>query len=351
MNVKHILKDHQADLRQVYQRIIFLALIVHIVYAITFSIFTMPILVYYHIASILFYVIMSYCVRKNYFRLAVSAVHIEVCICVLINSLLCGWNAGFALYLIAIATLVYFCPFNHIFIPYLFSLAEVALFFILKFWIIPDFAISTVPPNSQLNFLYFLNAISAFSIILYAALISNVSAATTKKVLLNDNKNLKNIAHYDQLTNLVTRRYLLDKIDNIDLQNQKVIVVMADIDDFKLINDQYGHPCGDYILQVLGALFKKHLSNNVDVCRWGGEEFVIIFNNINKQEALEQIKNICKIVREHHFVYEQQGIKISMTFGISYSEESTTFEKLLEIADKRLYIGKNTGKNVVINHD
>ena len=351
MSLKAIIKNDKSHLRQVYQRIILLALLVHSLYAILFWFFDIHVLTYYHSLSVIFYFLMLYFVNINKFRITVSAIHIEVSIFVIISTLYCGWDAGFTLYLIALATLVYFCPFDHKYIPYLFSLSELLIFFALKFFLVPQLFVTSSLHIQELNFLYFMNAISSFIIILYAALISNLSAETTKQVLLEDNHTLKEIADHDQLTTLLSRHYLLDKIDQVDISSQNIVVIIADIDNFKSINDHYGHPCGDYILQTLALLIKSHLSEETDICRWGGEEFVIAAYHQNKEDVLIQMKELCNIIHNYHFIYKKEPIHISMTFGMAYYDEKPTFNKLVELADKRLYQGKTNGKNIVIDYD
>ena len=83
------------------------------------------------------------------------------------------------------------------------------------------------------------------------------------------------------------------------------------------INDTYGHLCGDYVLQNISEIMRKSLGlENIDICRWGGEEFVFMFCNDDIDSAFVKVENLRKTIENKNFVYENNNIYVTMTFGI-----------------------------------
>ena len=123
---------------------------------------------------------------------------------------------------------------------------------------------------------------------------------------------------------------------------------ICDIDDFKLINDNYGHNYGDYVLKTVAKLMKEELSEEI-VCRWGGGEFLVIGKNKNNEnEAYEKIERVRKLIKEYNFSYEGTDIILTITGGVALYQKGQSVEKWIETADQKLYEGKNSGKNRII---
>lgn len=162
---------------------------------------------------------------------------------------------------------------------------------------------------------------------------------------------IKRLAITDPLTGLFNRNYLnlVVKESYVPFWRRKaspLTVALLDIDDFKLINDMYGHSKGDEVLQKLGRIVKETLRESDIPIRYGGEEILIVFPSSKKEEAVKAIERIRSRLREEDF-----GIGKSVTFSSGLadfpSDVSTPGEfcRLIEIADKRLYRAKKLGKN------
>ena len=123
---------------------------------------------------------------------------------------------------------------------------------------------------------------------------------------------------------------------------------MFDIDDFKKINDNYGHFVGDNVLEAISRCLKKHVAGDELPIRWGGEEFMIYMPQKDMAQAYEIIEKICNDINKLEFNYKDKVIKVSSTVGIAYGEDLSAYEDVIKLADKRLYIGKNSGKNRII---
>ena len=170
-----------------------------------------------------------------------------------------------------------------------------------------------------------------------------------KDATLTIDENLQEIADNDQLTGLRTRHYLFDSLNSSP--NLDCNIVIGDIDDYKIINDTYGHLCGDYVLHSLANLMKDKIPDDIDICRWGGEEFVFLCFNTNKEELTYVIERFNNLLRQHSFIYEGNVIKITMTFGISDTMKAKHLNTMIKCADDRLYKGKRCGKDQIIVDD
>ena len=159
------------------------------------------------------------------------------------------------------------------------------------------------------------------------------------------NKQLSQEVQRDALTGLLNRRGMKKLINNLQF-NGRHILILSDIDDFKLINDQYGHPCGDEILKQLANILKKSLVKSYRIGRWGGEEFLILLPNTTMEEALTYIDKLRKHICYTSFCYNDLQIKVTMTFGLA--PLIGEFDSSIHLADQRLYIGKKEGKNQAV---
>lgn len=159
------------------------------------------------------------------------------------------------------------------------------------------------------------------------------------------NRQLRMQIQLDPLTQLYNRRGLKHLLTDFSFNGESALA-LCDIDKFKVINDTYGHQCGDYILIELAKVFKNLCPPSFKIARWGGEEFLIVMPNTTVTEAADFSNSLRERVEEIAYTYRQHQIRLTMTFGVSSLIDS--FEQSVEIADKCLYFGKNSGRNKVI---
>jgi diguanylate cyclase (GGDEF)-like protein len=162
---------------------------------------------------------------------------------------------------------------------------------------------------------------------------------------------LKRVSSTDYLTNLPNRRSFTDsacylqKVAN--RSDTMVALAMADIDHFKQFNDQYGHDCGDFVLQQVAGLFRSLLREQDIVARWGGEEFIFLFPNTPIEGAVVALEKLRYALESENFVYEDKQLSISATFGVTTFEKKEQLDDVIDQADLALYQGKNAGRNRV----
>ena len=128
-------------------------------------------------------------------------------------------------------------------------------------------------------------------------------------------------------------------------------VVFFDIDHFKNINDTYGHDAGDVILKSLGLLFKRYARDVDMIGRFGGEEFVAILPNTDKQGAYKFAEKLRQIIEKTKFMYKKTRINVTVSAGVASREEVNSKEEVLKKADERLYLAKQNGRNRVCADD
>jgi diguanylate cyclase (GGDEF)-like protein len=167
------------------------------------------------------------------------------------------------------------------------------------------------------------------------------------------NSKLLQMASHDPLTGLKNRlnmeRDLEDLITQYDKHHLPYSVLMLDIDWFKKINDNYGHDAGDFVLCEIAKIMLENVRVQDSVYRAGGEEFVIIFNRITKEQAIEKAEDIRLHIQEHRFIFDNQVLQCTVSGGLYHPDirKSTNVQGVLKLADNALYSAKHSGRNVI----
>ncbi len=175
------------------------------------------------------------------------------------------------------------------------------------------------------------------------------SDITDRKQLEHD---LKHAALHDHLTGLMNRRFMMEQLKNQIFQyqrTQKVFsIVISDIDDFKSVNDNYGHECGDEVLKKVAGMLKSLLRKQDFVCRWGGEEFMIILPDTPLKGAREVAEKLRSTIESKSMLYQGCKIKVTMSFGVHQYDCAEMPDPCIRKADMNLYKAKLMGKNRVV---
>jgi len=151
---------------------------------------------------------------------------------------------------------------------------------------------------------------------------------------------------HDTLTGLYNRRFLYDMIK--ESENDTFSVALLDIDNFKKINDRFGHDKGDDILSAVSSCLNENQSNaDLVPVRWGGEEFIVYFRNTDVDIAYRKISEICRKISDKAVLPDDSHVTV--TAGLVHGKK-TDFEEVVKKADEYLYLGKQNGKNCIIWH-
>lgn len=157
----------------------------------------------------------------------------------------------------------------------------------------------------------------------------------------------------DELTGLSNRRCFDNTLEKEFLRalryNNKLTLVMFDIDHFKTVNDTYGHPCGDYILKEVSNAALQTFRKTDTVFRFGGEEFVVILTETDIKQSEIPLERFRKTIETLDLTYQNQQINITVSIGACQLDQSIgNREEFLQKADNALYDAKNSGRNKVV---
>ena len=310
-----------------------------LIYLVIFIVSKAYALIWIDAVSILIYLLCFLLIKKNKYFIYALLCGNEFFIFVVATTILLGFNSGFHLYLIGLCVVSFFTTYFSKNKSVKGSILWVTLSFAIyiTLYIITRFNQPVYPINNVVEIILF--AGHAFIAFFYVAFYLVIFV---KYALYLENK-IMNESRTDELTQIANRYGLYDYF-NQETNKESKVLALFDIDDFKLINDEYGHAAGDYILKRVAEITTETLPGSF-VCRYGGEEFVAVINSDNYFEVLE---NFRKTIENEVFEFEGKQHKITITIGATIYEKDISLEKWVSLADGRMYLGKNSGKNKTV---
>lgn len=332
-------------------------ILVHMILMFYFVGVTIWPLVAYHLMVVMYYThVHSQVLLEKYLRAYVMS-FIELYMCTILSVILIGWGAGFYFYIIALVPAAYYMLLsvskirNRVLIPFYMTLTSMLVEVVLFLWTRNHEPIFSME-YKDMQIMYGFNLVIVIAFIGALSFTFIVEALDAQSHLLRQNQNLDHVASVDPLTGLRNRRSMEKILDEaMEQAKQKgelFSVILGDIDDFKKVNDTYGHDCGDLALVHVADIMKRHVRECDAVCRWGGEEFLVFLSG-NLESACSIAERIRYAVE--HEVIEYKGIDIpfTMTFGVAMYEPGFRKEVFIKRADDNLYEGKKAGKNRIIS--
>ncbi|WP_456373262.1 diguanylate cyclase [Thiolapillus sp.] len=194
--------------------------------------------------------------------------------------------------------------------------------------------------------------------VLKEELIIRVNNLISNKLLmdkvLEQQAQMQKLALRDELTGCYNRLGLEELADKYfsqaTRQERPISLAMVDLDHFKRINDQYGHDKGDMILRSLGKLLRRNCRKSDVVARWGGEEFVLLLPDTNREQGQAALQKIRRLVARMH---SKEGMTVTASFGFTSIEAPShpQLEAMITCADKALYQAKSQGRNRVVYNE
>ncbi len=173
--------------------------------------------------------------------------------------------------------------------------------------------------------------------------------------LMEVKQELEIASRTDPLTHLLNRRGMEEKLASehirMERSDKPFSLMICDIDFFKKVNDNYGHDTGDYILTQVSKTIAKYSRKQDVICRWGGEEFLVMVPETGLRGAVELAEKLRKQVENEVHIFNSQKIHITLSLGVSCIEKGQQIDACIKQADLRLYSAKEGGRNKVVSGD
>ncbi len=336
-----------------YRLIYGFCIVVHSFYAILFGVTGVTELMIFNIISSAMYVTGFLIAKFNRMTLLlVMLVYVEIIAHCFMCSYVIGFEYQFVLFSVAILPVTYFITYLDPAIkkPMILSSVLAVINFVVM---VISLDYSSIHEPLYTFPVGFVNAIARLNIMFSVAILISFALMFLGKIkydmnkLKEQNDALDFLANYDQLTGLRNRNHIRDIFISYIKSTEPYCVILGDIDDFKQINDTYGHSAGDEVLRSVASIIKENVSDKGEVCRWGGEEILILLKG-STRSCIDLNEKILTEIRKTTVKSDSYSINVTMTFGLCDYGDETNIEKLISLADKRMYIGKKNGKNQVV---
>lgn len=343
--------SNKVNISSLYGFLCVLCFILHSFLSFLFLFIKITPLIFLNILSVLVYTLLFYYVRRNMYRFATIVCGIEITTNVFVSSILLGWSSGFYFYLLALIPLSFYCKFKFKQTKFFVSIWIFIVF--LATYLFSHFTEQHYQINyNVMGILYITNALCCFIVLILISHLYTKTITFETNKLSEKNKNLQILANTDPLTGLLNRRSMLKKLDQAysAFKNQKInfSVILTDIDNFKMLNDNFGHECGDLILKNICDIIRNTLRKDDIICRWGGEEILILLPATNISAAEHVAEKLRQTIEDFSIDNSGKKVSVTITSGVCCANEEFDVNALINCADKCMYKGKSMGKNRVV---
>ncbi|MEX0605700.1 MAG: diguanylate cyclase [Marinobacter sp.] len=326
---------------RVAQRCCQIAATVDVAFFFLFHLLGSPILAWINIISVTMYVVAYFALSTRRNRIAIALIWCEVITHAAVGTVMIGWDSGFHYYLL-------------MFIPALFVSmssrpAWISVACLWGFYVLLDVTmrfvapLQPISPNALLG-VHLFNLTVVFAMFSYLAFyyMSLVTAAHRK---------LGRMATTDSLTRLYNRRHTVHlaekEIARWHRNPSPLAFLLLDVDHFKPLNDRYGHELGDRILSDISTVITGALREQDFIGRWGGEEFLAVLPDTDRDQALITAERIRLAVAGTFWEFEAENLSVTISIGVSEYGANEDLNTAIARADKALYLGKDRGRNRV----
>lgn len=317
-------------------------LIVRVIYLVLFLVSQLYILAIVDAATIVLYLLSFLLLKKKKYYLYALCCGNEFFAFVSVTTIMLGFSTGFHLYLIGLCVVSFFTSYFSKFRSTRGSIlwAGLSLTIYLVLYFVTQFNAPYYAIDQWLDItLFTMHAIGVFAFVVCYLLVFLKYTFSLERKIMNESRT-------DELTQISNRYGLYDYFEE-EKDKSTSMLALFDIDDFKVINDTYGHVTGDYILKRVAEITTEVLNDSF-VCRYGGEEFVVVLKPNPKQSFFERLESLRTRIEKEEFEFEGTHIHITITIGGATYSHDLTLEKWVEFADVKMYAGKNSGKNKTV---
>lgn len=324
-------------------------LLAHILYVILFAIVGVREMVIFNICSVAFYVLTLFIVNvfKNKLNLVYATIF-EIVLHASVATVYVGLEPNFCMFLLMIIPLAFLMPNYNKSVPFVVLFISVPLYGLLNYYYNDPSHVHYEISSAYATVFYIINFIIGSAVLIYISIIFTLVNRYIESKLRVQTVQLKEMASTDPLTKLYNRREMQSRLNSMSSVSSSgaagYIIGIGDIDDFKKVNDTYGHDTGDVVLSSVASMIAGALPEGASAARWGGEEFLFLIPNCDLQKGREHADGIIDTIRSHKFTSGGKEFTVTMTIGICTGSSEDDIYDIINVADSRLYKGKHNGK-------
>ncbi|MCR5108167.1 MAG: GGDEF domain-containing protein [Lachnospiraceae bacterium] len=281
--------------------------------------------------------------------------YIEISVHAIMASICVGWGFDFEQYIFTLVPYGYFICYElfkgkkRYIIASVLGLVDAVASLIVRYYTYSHEPLYKTPERLAFLFNQF-NLIVAYVALFFFLIMFMFELYVMEAKMEAENAVLNHDASVDPLTTLLNRRSMKTHLEEAYNKKEPFSVAMIDLDDFKSINDSYGHDAGDLVLKEMTRIVKSCVPEGNPICRWGGEEILILFNGMDKDEATGICEEIREKMERNEINFFNKKLKITMTIGVAPHRMAYSIDETIAEADEKMYYGKEKGKNLVISN-
>ena len=332
---------------QVLVRAVVAASLVHVAFSGLFFALSAPLMGWANVGSIVLYVAAYGLLRKRHNRPALALIWVELLAHALVATRVLGWESGFHYYVLLMMPMVFMSPVRRKHTKAVLGLALAAFYLGLDLMAHHHAPLAVLTPGA-------LDGVRVFNIIATLVLLAHLANYYLRAVMRAETR-LHDLATTDPLTGLANRRRALD-VASLHLARRRsdgapMSLILGDVDHFKSVNDWHGHEVGDHVLVAVAKAMQTATREVDTVCRWGGEEFLIVLPDTDTPEALQVAERVRQAVQHAQLAQADQALSVTITLGVSTLQALEPLSAAIARADAAMYRGKIAGRNRCVGED
>jgi diguanylate cyclase (GGDEF)-like protein len=304
-----------------------------------------------NIASVLSYLLAARLLQRGQVDAPFAIGGAEVAAHAAIVTLLLGIRPGFFIFLPLLTVLTFLNPKASLRTKILWSVAQALLLMVVVAVAETNAPVLVLAPEVQ-RLLMVVNAALFVGGLSFLTHVVSEAARSAEGDLRRALARVDELARTDALTGLLNRRAMSELLEieaaRVERNGRTFAVVVADLDDFKGVNDAYGHPVGDHALRCVAARLLGAVRAQDHVARWGGEEFLLLLPETDAKTALRVAERLRSAVSEPPLQLDDHEYRATATFGLDVYHSGATVHEVVRQADRALYAGKRLGKDRVV---
>jgi len=318
-----------------------LAIVVHVLFIPMFYAIGSTLLAVFNVGSVILFIFCLALLKRKHYSPVIFLAWLEITGHALLATRAVGWDGGFHYYLLVIIPLIFASVAKETGRKII-LMGLVSIIYILMDNFLRNITPLTLVNDDIISLIRYANIIITFSFLGYVAYFYINTADKAENRLFR-------LATTDPLTGLFNRRHQVDVIEyerkQFKRSGKTFSFILADIDDFKAINDIHGHDAGDRILINISKLLLRTLREQDSTARWGGEEYLILLPNTPLDQAVEIAERIKQAITSDNINNNGNNISLTITMGISEYRNGESIDACIMRADEALYRGKKNGKD------